>query len=99
MLDSDGDVIGHEESTTDMVSTLSHELVHARHIMAGTWKGSYDNPDDASTNAGKEELRAVGLGKYKYNKTHEPSENSIRAEHGLPKRRSYAWNSYHSDSD
>ena len=99
ILDSDGDAIGHEQSTTDMVSTLGHELVHAKHMMAGTWKGSYEDPLDSSTNAGKEELRAVGLGKYKYRKSHEPSENSIRAEHGLPKRRSYSWENYRTDSE
>ncbi|WP_245202030.1 type III secretion system effector protein [Herbaspirillum sp. 1173] len=35
---------------------------------------------DETTPAGKEELRAVGLGKYR----NLPSANSIRAEYGLP---------------
>ncbi|UNW13621.1 type III secretion system effector protein [Xanthomonas phaseoli pv. phaseoli] len=35
----------------------------------------------------KEELRAVGVGKYEYRKTRQPSENSIRQEHGLPVRK------------
>ena len=98
-VDSDGDATGHSQSSTDKVSTLAHELVHAKHIMGGTWKGSYDNPRDPDTNAGKEELRAVGLGKYKYSRSREPSENSVREEHGLPKRKSYHHSGYHSDSD
>ncbi|RMN41582.1 hypothetical protein ALQ64_04543, partial [Pseudomonas cannabina] len=34
-------------------------------------------------------LRAVGLDKYRYSLTKKPSENSIRAEHGLPLRMKY----------
>jgi hypothetical protein len=40
---------------------------------------------DPTTKAGKEESRAVGLGKYEGR----PSENSIRAEHGRQLRTQY----------
>ncbi|AEG71857.1 XopG/HopH/AvrPtoH family type III secretion system effector [Ralstonia solanacearum] len=96
-LDEDGDPTGPTSSNRDKVSLLAHELVHAKHMMAGTWKGSYDDERDPDTAAGKEELRAVGLGKYKYSKSGEPSENSIRAEHGLPKRASYHYSGYRSE--
>ncbi|UXN02209.1 type III secretion system effector protein (plasmid) [Xanthomonas hortorum pv. pelargonii] len=56
--------------------------------MAGTSK-AYKGGDryDETSEAGKEELRAVGVGKYEYRKTRQPSENSIRQEHGLPIRK------------
>ncbi|MFC3657402.1 XopG/HopH/AvrPtoH family type III secretion system effector [Xanthomonas hyacinthi] len=95
-LDEDGDPTGPTASHRDKVSLLAHELVHAKHMMAGTWKGCSDDPCDPDTASGKEELRAVGLGKYKYSKTGEPSENSVRAEHGLPKRVSYDASGYRS---
>ncbi|ADX47300.1 hypothetical protein Acav_3399 [Paracidovorax avenae ATCC 19860] len=72
--------------------TLAHELVHAKHHLAGTMMyGGGPVTREASssrTDAGREELRAVGLGEYA--STGEPSENSIRAEHGLPQRTSYS---------
>lgn len=100
ILDEDGDATGHgASSSTDKVSTLAHELVHAKHMMGGTWKGSYQSRRDPTTQAGKEELRAVGIGKYNYRRSHQPSENSVRAEYGLPKRKSYHPTGYRSDSD
>ncbi|MEJ8797776.1 XopG/HopH/AvrPtoH family type III secretion system effector [Trinickia caryophylli] len=96
-LDEDGDPTGPTSSNRDKVSLLAHELVHAKHMMAGTWKGSYQNSRDPDTAAGKEELRAVGLGKYKHSLSGEPSENSVRAEHGLPKRVSYHYSGYRSE--
>ncbi|PPU96340.1 hypothetical protein FZ025_14900 [Xanthomonas hyacinthi] len=39
----------------------------------------------------------VELGKYKYSQSREPSENSVRAEHGLPKRVSYHHFGYRSE--
>ncbi|WP_019702312.1 XopG/HopH/AvrPtoH family type III secretion system effector [Paracidovorax oryzae] len=72
--------------------TLAHELVHAKHHLAGTMMHGGGpvtrDPSSARTDSGKEELRAVGLGEYA--STREPSENSIRAEHGLPQRTTYA---------
>ncbi len=71
---------------------LAHELIHARHHLAGTLK--FDgttltpHPACAESKSGKEELRAVGLGKYAASK--EPTENAIRAEHGLPRRTTYS---------
>ncbi|OAX55575.1 XopG/HopH/AvrPtoH family type III secretion system effector [Xanthomonas graminis] len=88
-LDRDGYPTGPTRSNNDKVSLLAHELVHAKHMMAGSWKGSYDDPDDASTATGQEELRAVGLEDYEYSLTGKPSENSVRAEHGLPMRTRY----------
>ncbi|APP79814.1 MULTISPECIES: XopG/HopH/AvrPtoH family type III secretion system effector [Xanthomonas] len=69
---------------------LAHELVHARHLLAGT-STAYDGGDryDERSEAGKEELRAVGIGEYDSRTTGEPSENSIRQEHGLPIRKKY----------
>lgn len=72
--------------------TLAHELVHAKHHLAGTMK--YDgvevtaDPSCARTESGKEELRAVGLGKYA--RTGEPSENAIRSELNMPLRSTYS---------
>ncbi|WP_216597530.1 M91 family zinc metallopeptidase, partial [Pseudomonas coronafaciens] len=69
----------------------THELIHAKHHLAGTLKYGGEvtrSASSASTPSGKEELRAVGLGKYA--NSGEPSENSIRQEHGLPLRRTYA---------
>jgi hypothetical protein len=71
--------------------TLAHELVHAKHHLAGTMKHDVALTPDAAcarTESGKEELRAVGLGKYA--RTGEPSENAIRSELGLPLRSTYA---------
>jgi hypothetical protein len=65
---------------------LAHELVHARRIVKGTYTGAVGSKYDPHSPAGKEELRAVGIGKFK-NKA--PSENSIRAEHGETLRTSY----------
>lgn len=65
---------------------LAHELVHAHRILKGTYTGGVGDRQDRSTPAGKEELRAVGLGKYKNEKL---SENGIRKEHGEPLRKSY----------
>lgn len=97
-LDEDGDPTNKATSSPiDKVSVLGHELVHARHMMAGTWKGSYEDERDPDTPTGQEELRAVGLGRYKYSRSGEPSENSIRAEHGLPKRVSYHHTGYRSE--
>ncbi|MFV8513131.1 XopG/HopH/AvrPtoH family type III secretion system effector [Ralstonia pseudosolanacearum] len=84
---ANGSPTGTCPSNTDKVSQLAHELVHAKHMVAGTWKGRWGDDRDPTTSAGKEELRAVGLGKYA--ETGEPSENAIRAEHGLPLRRKY----------
>ena len=76
---------------SDRVSVLSHELVHAKHILSGTRKANYEPSRryDPSSSAGKEEARAVGIGKYAYSKTGKPSENSIRQERGLPLRKYY----------
>ncbi|QUP52452.1 type III secretion system effector protein [Ralstonia syzygii] len=68
---------------------LAHEMIHARHIMAGTSRGGSGDRYDETSEAGQEELRAVGLGAYAHANTDEPTENSIRAEHGLRARSKY----------
>ncbi|QDI02925.1 MULTISPECIES: XopG/HopH/AvrPtoH family type III secretion system effector [Xanthomonas translucens group] len=61
-LDRDGYPTGPTASNNDKVSLLAHELVHAKHMMAGTWKGDHDDHDSTSTASGQEELRAVRYG-------------------------------------
>ncbi|MGA4238977.1 XopG/HopH/AvrPtoH family type III secretion system effector [Ralstonia pseudosolanacearum] len=68
---------------------LAHEMIHAHHVMAGTSKGGSGDRYDETSEAGQEELRAVGLGAYAHANTGEPTENSIRAEHGLRMRSKY----------
>ena len=65
---------------------LAHELVHAVHILKGNLKFGGDRLDPV-TQSGKEELRAVGLGKYVKKTPY--SENSIRQELGFPQRSQY----------
>lgn len=70
--------------------SLAHELVHAKHQLAGTMLHGgkiRSRASTAETPSGQEELRATGLGPYA--NTAEPSENAIRAEHGLPLRQAY----------
>ncbi|MDC6489728.1 type III secretion system effector protein [Pseudomonas syringae] len=73
----------------DKITTLAHELVHARHVLSGSSLADGGDRYNPRTGSGKEELRAVGLDKYRYSLTKKPSENSIRAEHGLPLRMKY----------
>ncbi|RMU75794.1 Type III effector HopH1 [Pseudomonas syringae pv. apii] len=73
----------------DKITTLAHELVHVRHVLSGSSLADDGDRYNPRTGSGKEELRAVGLDKYSYSLTKEPSENSIRAEHGLPLRMKY----------
>lgn len=73
----------------DKITTLAHELVHARHILSGSSLADEGDRYNPRTGSGKEELRAVGLDNYRYSTTKKPSENSIRAEHGLPLRMKY----------
>lgn len=65
---------------------LAHELVHANRFLKGTSAGNQGSEEDPSSERGREEMRAIGLGKWK-NKS--PSENSIRKELGEPLRPSY----------
>lgn len=43
-------------------AVLAHELIHARHVMAGTSKAWSGDRYNETSEAGQEELRAVGLG-------------------------------------
>ncbi|WP_405125310.1 XopG/HopH/AvrPtoH family type III secretion system effector [Ralstonia pseudosolanacearum] len=70
-------------------AVLAHELIHARHVMAGTSKAWSGDRYNETSEAGQEELRAVGLGAYAHAYTGEPTENSIRAEQGLQARSKY----------
>ncbi len=73
----------------DKITTLAHELVHARHILSGSSLADGGDRYNPRTGSGKEELRAAGLDNYRYSVTKKPSENSISAEHGLPLRMKY----------
>ncbi|MFA1013422.1 Type III effector HopH1 [Pseudomonas coronafaciens pv. porri] len=68
----------------DKITTLAHEFVNARHILSGSSLADDGARYNPRTGSGKEELHAAGLENYRYSVTKEPSENSIRAEHGLP---------------
>ncbi|WP_343230441.1 M91 family zinc metallopeptidase [Xanthomonas euvesicatoria] len=89
-LNSNGSPLRLGSNPEESFVVLAHELIHAQHLLAGTSK-AYKGGDryDETSEAGKEELRAVGVGKYEYRKTRQPSENSIRQEHGLPIRKKY----------
>ncbi|HKX56518.1 MAG TPA: type III secretion system effector protein [Xanthomonadales bacterium] len=76
-------------SQEEKFTVLAHELIHARHIMSGSSLAAGGNRYDPKTPNGKEESRAVGVEGYHYSKTKKPSENSIRAEQGLPLRKKY----------
>ncbi|WP_230640779.1 XopG/HopH/AvrPtoH family type III secretion system effector [Ralstonia solanacearum] len=88
-LSQDGSPLGYGRDSDESFAVLAHELVHARHVMAGTSKAWVGDRYDPSSEAGKEESRAIGIGKYAFSKTGEPSENSIRSEHDLPLRAKY----------
>ncbi|PIF22270.1 M91 family zinc metallopeptidase [Candidatus Pantoea floridensis] len=68
--------------------SLSHELIHAYHIVDGVYHGGIkdNNFDPASQNA-IEEFKTVGLREYSSERF---SENLIRLEHGLPFRQFYS---------
>lgn len=85
-LTENGSPDGYSDDARDGVSVLGHEMIHAKNILKGTYL--YEQ-SSTSSYAVDEEHRAVGIGKYKYSKTGEPSENSIRAEHNLPLRKRY----------
>ena len=89
-LNSNGSPLRLGSDPEESFVVLAHELIHAQHLLAGTSR-AYKGGDryDETSEAGKEELRAVGVGKYEYRKTRQPSENSIRQEHGLPVRKKY----------
>ncbi|MCC5077987.1 type III secretion system effector protein [Xanthomonas campestris pv. campestris] len=87
MVDSEGRPQGQSSEYAEQAFVgLAHELIHAKHIMSGDFKHGGDRLDPKSK-SGKEELRATGLGKYASERV---SENSIRAENGLPIRKHYA---------
>ncbi|MFC3394540.1 XopG/HopH/AvrPtoH family type III secretion system effector [Brenneria rubrifaciens] len=88
-LNQNGSPTGVGTDSDDNITVLAHELVHARHMLNGSSFGAEGDRYDPSSRAGKEELRAVGIGDYRYSKTGKPSENSIRAEQGLPLRMKY----------
>ncbi len=85
VLDENGVPISADDPSKSYLA-LAHEMIHASRIVKGTFTGGNGDPYDPASAAGKEELRAVGLGEYQ-NKT--PSENSIRQEHNEPLRTAY----------
>lgn len=86
-LNAAGAPTGHTDDPQGAYLSLAHELVHAYRITKGTYTGGGEsNGFDPNSRRGKEELRAVGLGKW----ASKPfSENSIRREHDEPVRQSY----------
>ncbi|MGD7413034.1 M91 family zinc metallopeptidase, partial [Ralstonia pseudosolanacearum] len=87
--DSNGSPKRMRKDSKESFVVLAHEMIHAHHVMAGTSKGGSGDRYDETSEAGQEELRAVGLGAYAHANTGEPTENSIRAEHGLRMRSKY----------
>jgi hypothetical protein len=86
-LDHNGNPTGIEQSPNRAYLSLAHELVHAYRIMKGTYTGGGgDMGFDPNSNSGKEELRAVGLGKWQGESL---SENGIRGEQGEQLRNAY----------
>jgi len=82
------DYMGHGKSVNDPTTSftsLAHEMVHALGFMKGTHYYDGSEPEEG-TLAYKEELHAIGIGKFDGEKI---SENGIRLEHGLPKRQEY----------
>lgn len=70
--------------------TLAHEMIHARRTVKGTYTGGtgvQGDQYDSSKPAGKEELRAVGIGSL--GNRLRVSENSIRKALGFQKRTRY----------
>nr|WP_260630638.1 type III secretion system effector protein [Pseudomonas syringae]UVN17991.1 hypothetical protein pPsy0479b_00033 [Pseudomonas syringae] len=53
----------------DKITTLAHELVHARHILSGSSLADGGDRYNPRTGSGKEELRAAGLDNYRYSVT------------------------------
>jgi hypothetical protein len=71
--------------------TLGHELLHASRALLGTGYRPYlgEPRIDRDSGAAEEEIRTVGIGPYQ---DEYPSENAIRAEHGLVPRPDYDGN-------
>lgn len=69
--------MSYQDDSTSFIG-LAHELVHAYRILRGTYLGGSNI---------KEETRATGIGDSASKKF---SENSIRAEHSLPRRNAYS---------
>jgi hypothetical protein len=86
-LNQDGRPIGMIGTPDEAHLALAHELVHARRIVKGTYTGAMGDRHDPTTPAGKEELRAVGIGSLR-NRTR-VSENSVRKDLKFPLRTSY----------
>ncbi len=70
-----------------MKIVLGHEMIHADRSMRGV-AIKYSETEKSGTHKGvpKEELATVGL---KYNKKGDITENMLRAEHKLKKRKKY----------
>jgi hypothetical protein len=86
-LNAEGKPTGVAEDPRTSHLALAHELIHARRFVKGTSTAAKGDRHDPSTPAGKEELRAVGIGS-KANQQR-ISENSIRQELGHPLRTAY----------
>lgn len=81
----------HEDKGLDGRPTfiaLAHELVHAFHYVSGACYRAADGglQDNGNTGLMEEEMRTVGCQKFA---DETPSENAIRAEHGITLRKTY----------
>jgi hypothetical protein len=73
---------------TPPFTMLAHELIHALHSLSGDNRGSYATVDESHDADWKhEEARTVGISIYENNPV---SENAIRDEHRLPRRKTYS---------
>ena len=86
-LNPQGHPTGFDNTGDRAYVSLAHELIHAYRMVKKTYTGHKGEGADPKTPKGKEELRAVGLGKFASKAF---SENRVRAEHDLPLRQSYA---------
>jgi len=81
-----------QSNTADAAVILGHELIHAAHIIDGTFEGSDGNHNFAENGVNyvetqsKEELRTTGLA---FNRPGDITENSLRRELGYRPRATY----------
>jgi hypothetical protein len=66
--------------------TLAHELIHCLHNMEGTKYRELGGNLDEDSGSAEEEARTCGIGVYS---DEQLSENSIRDEHKIPRRKTY----------
>ena len=88
--DPDDKGFGEEAGRPSFIG-LAHELVHAYHFVNGLCARAPNGSKDQDTGGAEEEMRAVGALAYK---DEVPSENWIRDEWNLERRKSYSGNNF-----